>query len=707
MKSLLVCVSFALSFFTLSAQDTTLSLSDAVLQQWRKFAPERIPGLQWAPGRNAYTYINSNADKLLIRQVDDSVKTLLSKEDLANATGIADINLRTYRWLASNQILFTDKHIHLVITLAPLSVFRRFELPENAENTDISPSGMFMAFTQSNNLFLHDGTAVIQITEEPEGVVCGQTVHRNEFGIYKGTFWSNKGDRLAFYRKDERMVDQYPLIDYRRRPAQTVNLRYPMAGMTSEQVTVRIYNTADRQTTYIKTGSPAEQYLINPEWSPDDAQLLIGVLNRDQNFLKMNLYETVSGSFQQTLFEERDEKYVQPLHPPLFVPGKPDHFVWLSERDGYTHLYLYSTKGKMVRKLTGGEWTITELLGFDNAGNLHFIEAENRGLDRIHRAVDLKGKIRDITINRGNHSALFANGASAFIDVLSSTEIPMRYTLYGCDGSKKEVLKESVNTYAQLQISKPELGVLMTDGNIPLNYRLIKPFEFDPRKKYKTLLYVYNGPGVQLITNTWNAGAPLWMQWMANQGWVIMTVDGRGSENRGRDFEQAVFRNLGEYEVVDQLKAVEWLYQQPWADKNLMAVHGWSYGGFMTTSLMLKAPGIFKAGVAGGPVMDWKYYEVMYTERYMDTPETNPDGYARSSLLDKTDKLKGKLLVIHGADDDVVVPQHSIDFLKNTVEKGVQVDFFLYPGHKHNVMGKDRVHLIQKVYDYLEDNVRY
>jgi dipeptidyl-peptidase-4 len=705
MKRLLL-FSLCLCCTQLKAQDTSFTLADAVLGQGRQFSPERIPGLQWVPGQDAFTYLSKDGLSLLWRTPSEGEKVLMHVDSLKMICGLNEARWNTYRWLAKNLISIQNKQTFWVIDIKAKKAIRKFELPENAANPKFSPDANVLAYTIDQNLFIHDGVQRIQITQEPENVLCGQTVHRNEFGIHDGIFWAPNSAKLAFYRKDERMVSDYPLSDFTARPAKLKSVKYPMAGMVSEEVTVGLYEIKTAQTIYLKTGLPADQYLINPTWTPASGSLLVGVLNRDQNFLKMNEYDAITGNYRQTLFEERDDKYVQPLHPPLFVPEKLDHFVWLSERDGNTHFYLYTTKGKMVRKLTGGNWTITQPLGFDKEGYLHFIEAENRGLDRIHRAVDIKGKIKDITLNRGVHNAIFSDGASYYIDVMNSTEIPTRYTLYSCEGIKQEVLLESTDPYKNLKIRKPELGVIATEGEIPLNYRLIKPYDFDPKNKYRVLLYVYNGPGVQLITNSWNAGAPLWMQWLANRGWVIMTIDGRGSENRGKDFEQAIFRNLGEPEVVDQMKAVEWLYLQPWADKNRMAVHGWSYGGFMTTSLMLKAPGIFDAGVAGGPVMDWKYYEVMYTERYMDTPETNPEGFDRASLLNKAKNLKGHLLIIHGNDDDVVVPQHSIDFLKSSVDAGIQVDFFLYPGHQHNVMGKDRVHLIQKVTDYIETYVK-
>jgi dipeptidyl-peptidase-4 len=459
-------------------------------------------------------------------------------------------------------------------------------------------------------------------------------------------------------------------------------------------------------TVWVQTGEPKEQYLTNVAWGPNDEYIYIALLNRDQNHVKLNQYNARNGEFVKTILEEKHDKYVQPLHPMEFLPNEGNQFVWQSEKDGFNHLYLYNLKGKELKQLTKGNWVVTGTQGFDESGNLIFTHTANRGMDRIVSRVNLKsGNIEKLTPVSGVHQVKMSSSGNYLIDRYSSLNKPLVVQVLNTQGKIIREITNAENPLKEYKVSLPELGMIKTHEGDMLNTRIFRPFDFDPSKKYKALVYVYNGPGVQLITNSWMAGAPLWMPYMANQGYIVFTVDGRGSENRGREFEQIIFRRLGEMELVDQLSGVEFLRGLDYVNPNKIAVHGWSYGGFMTTSLMLKAPGIFKVGVAGGPVMDWKYYEVMYTERFMDTPESNEAGFARASLLDKVQNLKGDLLIIHGADDDVVVPQHSIDFLKNSVDKGIQVDFFLYPGHKHNVRGKDRVHLMRKVLDYIDEKL--
>jgi dipeptidyl-peptidase-4 len=291
------------------------------------------------------------------------------------------------------------------------------------------------------------------------------------------------------------------------------------------------------------------------------------------------------------------------------------------------------------------------------------------------------------------------------MDNFSSTSNPREIRLIDANGSIKEILHKSKNPLVDYKLGEMEIGKLKGKSGDDLYYRVFKPIDFNPNKKYPVVVYLYNGPHLQLITNRWLGGANLWYQYMAQQGYVVFSIDGRGSADRGFEFESSIFRNCGEHEMIDQLTGVNWLKEQAWVDTNRMGIHGWSYGGFMTTSMMSRHPGVFKVGVAGGPVIDWSLYEVMYTERYMDTPEENPLGYAKTNLKNHLDSLQGKLLMIHGGLDDVVLWQHSLQYLESAVKKGVQLDYFVYPHHKHNVRGRDRIHLYEKVSNYFFDHL--
>jgi dipeptidyl-peptidase-4 len=580
--------------------------------------------------------------------------------------------------------------------------------PEEAENVQASEKDSLLAYTIDNNLFISISGKQIQVTDDTDpGIVNGQTVHRNEFGISGGIFWSPTGQDLAYYRKDETMVSEYPIVSIDERIAEVRPVRYPMAGMTSEQVRLMVYHLKDGSTTTVKTGETADQYLTSVTWGPEGKDIYIALLNRDQNHLVLNRYDAATGDLIKTLFEEKDPEYVEPLFPLHFVPSVPNLFVWFSERDGYQHLYLYNTEGQMIRQLTQGEWVVHELTGFDpNGTKAFFLATKNSPLNQDLFSVDLKnGRITPLSLKPGTHRPVMNPSGKYFLDNFSDTAVCREYRVVDEKGRVLQVLHSSKDPMDNFETGRLRIFTLQAEDGTDLYCSMILPSGFDPAKKYPVIDYVYGGPHAQLVTNTWNGGASLFMYYMAEQGYIIFTLDNRGSDNRGRDFEQAVFRHLGTLETQDQMTGINYLKTLPFVDPERIGVHGWSYGGFMTISMMLKQPDVFKAGVCGGPVCDWKYNEVMYGERYMDTPEANPDGYKEASLLEQAANLEGDLLIIHGTSDDVVVWQHSLQMMKRFIEEGKLVDYFVYPGHGHGVGGKDRVHLNRKIEKYFLDHL--
>ncbi|NPA68564.1 MAG: prolyl oligopeptidase family serine peptidase, partial [Chlorobi bacterium] len=549
----------------------------------------------------------------------------------------------------------------------------------------------------------------VQITyDENEGIVNGSDyVHRQEFGINKGIFWSPQGNAIAFYRKDETMVADYPLVDITTRIASVKNTKYPMIGEKSEEVTLGIYNLNTGKTVFCNvTDFTKEHYLTSITWRPDEKYIFIGVLNRKQNHLKMNMYNAATGAFVKTLFEEKNPKYVEPEHPLYFLPGSNDKFLYYSERDGYDHLYLYNTDGKLLKQITKGNWLVLDIKGFDKKGeNVFITSTEESPIEKHLYKVNIKtGKRTKLTTEKGTHKIVLSNSKKYFFDSYSNTETANNNLI--CD-TKGKILKEILNATDPLDdydLGKMTIGTIKAaDGKTDLYYRLITPPDFDPNKKYPVVVYVYGGPHAQLVTNSRLAGARLWNFYMAQKGYIMFTLDNRGSENRGFEFESIIHRQCGQNEMKDQMKGIEFIKSLPYADTSRIGVHGWSYGGFMTTSLMTNYPETFKVGVAGGPVIDWKYYEVMYGERYMDTPEENPEGFEKTSLLNKAGNLKGRLLMIHGYVDPVVVPQNSLDFIRSCIKAGTDIDYFLYPESEHNMRGKTRVHLMKKVTRYFDD----
>lgn len=546
-------------------------------------------------------------------------------------------------------------------------------------------------------------------------VVLGESVHRNEFGINGGLFWSPKQSRLAFYRMDQSMVVDYPLVNTKAREAEPMPIKYPMAGMQSHWVTVGVYEPATEKLIYLNTCRDTtvherEMYLTNIAWSPDEKYVYIAKVNREQNHMWLEQYDAATGAFVKVLFEETNPRYVEPCEPMMFTP-KGDQFLWFSMRDGYKHLYLYNLDGSLVKQVTKGEYEVEEFIQFDKKGEHIFVYANKGNLaGRDAYRVNLKkGTMECLTMQEnglhGTHTVALNEAGTTWVDVWSSVDVPARADLR--DLKHKNPLKTfytAENPLKDYAMPGIKLGTLKAaDGKTDLYYRLITPPNMKPGEKYPTLVYVYGGPHSQLVTDSWLAGGNLYFLRLAQQGYVVFTLDNRGTDNRGFEFESCTHRRLGEIEMADQMEGVKFLQNLPYVDKDRMGVEGWSFGGFMTITMKLAHPEVFKVGCAGGPVIDWKWYEIMYGERYMDTPQENPEGYEATSLLGKAKNLQGRLLVIQGAEDNTVVPQHSTEFIERCINNYRQVDYFAYPHHEHNVLGRERLHLYQKMFQYYED----
>jgi dipeptidyl-peptidase-4 len=564
------------------------------------------------------------------------------------------------------------------------------------------------AYVKGHQLYVADakGTEHQLTTDGSREIVYGQSVHRNEFGIQKGTFWSPDGMRLAFYRMDQSMVADYPQVDIFPREATYEPDKYPMAGMTSHEVTIGVYDLNIDKTVYLKAGDPKDRYFTNIAWSTDAKTIYLFELNRDQNDCRLVSYDAQTGNKLAEIYRETSEKYVEPLHPIQFLPWDDSKFIMQSQRDGYNHIYLYNTNGQLLKQLTSGPWVVLNVLGFNAKQKSIIIEANKyHPLHRQLYSVNIRsGKITQLTSDDGVHHGELSVSGSFVIDRHSAPTQPFNLNVLPVDGRKGTRLLTAEDPWKDYVQPIFECGsIKAADGTTDLFYRMVKPHDFDITKKYPTVVYVYGGPHAHNVEAAWHWYSRSWETYMAQKGYIVFILDNRGSENRGRDFEQATFRQLGQIEMQDQMKGVEYLKTLPFIDMQRLGVHGWSFGGFMTISLMLNYPDVFKVGVAGGPVIDWKWYEVMYGERYMDTPKTNPEGYAKISLLDKAKNLKGKLQIITGYNDNTVVPQHCLSFLDACVKAGTQPDFFAYPGEEHNMRGHASVHLHERITQYFED----
>jgi len=695
------------------SQDKLLSIEESVAGLDTKIRPTSLRNLAWR-GNSGY-YVYQLNDKVYQKQVGKADSSLLfdleSLNRILGAEGLDPVkSVPSLKWISYNKLMIQTKDHIIMIDPAEMKIIHLIGKETGADDVTISPDFKSVAYTKGNNLYYLTDGEIIQVTDDhAPGIWNGSgRIHRNEFGISKGIYWSAGGNFLAYYRKDESMVGDYPLVDVTGRMAELKSIKYPMAGMASEEVKLVVYDIAKKSKVILKTGEPKDQYLTGITWGPDEKSIYAGLLNRDQNHLKLARFNAQTGELTDILFEEKHPRYVEPEHPLLFLKSDDSKFIWWSERDGFNHLYLYGTDGRLINQLTKGPWEVTRLLGFDEKEKYLFYESNEgspigRQICKVRIKTCKKVCLTDVP---GTHQAILHPSGKYFIDRFSGRDVPLEYSVVNHNGQKVQVIFTAENPLKDFQLGEVKVFTIKaSDAISDLYCRMVLPPGFDPGKKYPVIIYVYGGPHSQLVQDRWKGGARSWQLFMSQKGYIAFTMDNRGTSNRGLDFESVTHRQLGTIEVEDQLKGVEYLKSLPYVDTGRIGVHGWSYGGFMTLSMLNRSPDDFKAGVAGGPVIDWKFYEVMYGERYMDTPQSNPEGYEQASLLNQVGRYRGKQLIIHGAQDPVVVWQNSLMYLRRAVEEGVQVDYFVYPTHEHNVRGKDRVHLMQKVTDYFLENL--
>ena len=677
-------------------------------KNYRKFVPENRYTTWWG---DELVRLDAEACSL-VDKTTGKEKQLFTLNDINEWAGSTDkdkvrsLYYAEFPYPNESLVLVNNKSQRLLIDFKEKKVVWQ-QAATNQSARDFNVKSRHVAFVRDNQLFVTTSTGEERqlTTDGSREIVYGQSVHRNEFGIEKGTFWSPDGNRLAFYRMDQSMVADYPQVDIFNRIAEYKPDKYPMAGETSHEVTIGVYDVKQQTTVYLDCGNPKDRYFTNIQWSPDGEKIYLFELNRDQNDCQLWVYNATTGKQEKMLYREQHEKYVEPEHPIEFLPWDATKFIMQSQRDGYNHLYLYSIDGKLLKQVTQGPWVVMQLLGFNQQErSIVYLSNEESPIQANLYSVNLKnGRRTRIDAGEGYHHGELSKSGQYVIDNYSAPTVPRKIDILSCAKCKPVNYLTATDPwegYVQPQFLSGTIKA--ADGTTDLYYRMVRPADFDATKQYPTVIYVYGGPHAHNVDARWHYSSRSWETYMAQKGYIIFILDNRGSENRGREFEQATFRQLGQIEMQDQMKGVEYLQSLPYIDKERMGVHGWSFGGFMTMTMMLNHPEVFKVGVAGGPVIDWKYYEVMYGERYMDTPEQNPEGYEKTSLLNKAKDLKGHLQIITGYNDETVVPQNSLDFLNHCIKAGTQPDFFVYPGEPHNMRGHASVHLHERITDYFD-----
>lgn len=707
---------FCINFGVISAQDFSIA---SVTPGSREYSEMR-PSLEY----NYLGICNNGVLRYDVHSLDiisfskrgqKEVVTLLSLEDWNNLLGTNTARLPYFK-IHNEQTLYTTlgDTLYLFDTIDRTIIKKYAFDSQRWDHFLISPKADYIVLLDGQNIAIQKSaerdSLKILMDDASDAIVYGQSVHRNEFGIKKGVFFSPSGASFAFYRNDQSKIKQYPLVDFNHPNAHLREIRYPMSGEDSEEVSIGIYSVLENKLFgYLDLNQEKYCYQINPTYI-DEKSIIVEHLNREQNRGITALYDVQRGDLLATYNPENKATYVEPVQAVIPVFDKKyNGFLKISRNDGYRHLYYVDIKKpKRSKQLTKGAWEIIEVLGI-RRDRVYFTSNKDDILGTDLYSVRLDGtsfqKIE--TLGEGDKAFSFSTNSDLVLVNHSNVNQPAQVASIDlrtreCTLLEKAELPENFSEYPTVSFGT----IKSEDKRFDLYYKLTLPTHFDESKKYPVLLYVYGGPHSQLVRNNWYMTRGNFDNYLAQEGFIVFTLDNRGTDNRGLDFESITHRNLGKYEMADQMQGIRYLKTLPYVDSERIGVYGWSFGGFMATNLMLSYPEIFKVGVAGGPVMDWGLYEVMYGERYMDTPATNPVGYEQSNLIKRAKELQGRLLLIHGTVDPVVLWQHSQEFVDAAIKSDKLVDYMIYPGHEHNVLGKDRTHLNQTIFRFLNDHLK-
>ena len=579
-----------------------------------------------------------------------------------------------------------------------------------------SPDGKKIAFARENNLYVYD-IATKQITAittdgKKNSIINGITdwVYEEEFAFVRAFDWSNDSKKVAYIRFDESQVPEFSMSIFKKDLYPTIEtFKYPKAGEKNSEVSLHIYDVASKGTQKVNLSQYSDFYIARMQWTKEANVLSAQVLNRHQDNLDLLFIDGNSGTTKVVL-NEKDKAYVDVTDNLTFL--KDNSFIWTSEKDGFNHIYLYDKTGKLKNQVTKGNWEVTNYYGFDEKTNTVFYQSvENGSINRDVYSINLNGKNKlRLSKTTGTNAATFSPNFQYFINTFSSATQPTTYTLNEAKtGAQVQVIEKNEALAAKLKgynLPSKEFFVLKTAKGNELNAWILKPKDFDASKKYPVFMYQYSGPGSQQVNNDWNSNDDYWFQMLAQQGYIVACVDGRGTGFKGAAFKKVTQKELGKYEVEDQIDAAKVIGNYPYVDKNRIGIWGWSFGGFMASNCIMKGNDVFKMAIAVAPVTNWRFYDSIYTERYMQTPQENASGYDENSPINHVAKLKGKFLLIHGSGDDNVHVQNSMQMMEAMIQANKQFDSQIYPDKNHGIYGgKTRIQLFTKMTNFIKENL--
>ncbi|MEN8225793.1 MAG: S9 family peptidase [Bacteroidota bacterium] len=723
MKKILSAILIGLLVFNIVAQDKEKTFTLENIVKKSEFRPDIVSGLKSLRDGKHYLSIEEGNILVYSYKSGELTDTLVDAKELIPKEATKPLKVKEYS-LCSNEekvlIPAETENIYRHSTKSSYYIWdiSKKELNALSENgkqrlADFSPDGTKVAFVRNNNLFIKDleNQSEVRITSDGEDrhIINGTTdwVYEEEFSFTKGFFWSPGGKYIAYYKFDESNVVEYEMQMWGELYPESYKYKYPKAGESNSRVSIHFYDVENKTTISADIGQEADQYIPRIKWTKKSDRLAVQRMNRLQNHLEILLVDAGSGK-SRVIYDETNKYYIEITDHLTFTDE--EHFLITSEADGYNHIYLCSLDGKMTKQLSSGKWDVTDIKGFDSKRKLIFFEAaKSSPLNRDLLSVNLKGNMKLLSAGTGTNNANFSSNYDYYINTYTDANTPPYITLNRYNGKVVRLLKDNKVLMDKLQdhaYQNREFFTIHTAEGVDLNAWKIMPNEFDTSKQYPVLMYVYGGPGSQTVQNNWNDGQ-LWYQMLAQQGIVCISVDNRGTGGRGEEFKKMTYLQLGKYETIDQVSAASYLAALPWVDEEHIGIFGWSYGGFMASLCMTKGAGIFDVGVAVAPVTNWKYYDNIYTERFMRMPIENPDGYADNSPINFTDQLTGKYMLVHGTADDNVHVQNTIDLISALVASDKDFDLMLYPNKNHGIYGGNtRYHLFKRITNFLVENLK-
>jgi len=719
---------FSLLFISLAlnAQKRDVTLAD--IWSERTFAAESVYGLRSMNNGLHYTSLEDGKINKYGYEKEGLIETILSEDELKPSGNGESISIDEYQFSPDESKVLIATETEKIYRHSTREIYYIFDLKtkklskltdDKVRYATFSPDGKNIAYVKRNNLFVANiapetsRSSIMTRNITSDGVfnkiINGATdwVYEEEFAFDKAFFWSPDGKKIAFYRFDETEVEQFSMDVYGTLyPSQDV-FKYPKAGEVNAKVTIHVYNSETQKTTPIDLGK--YEYIPRIKWTKSNNSLSVQRMNRHQNVLDLILISTSDYS-QNIILNETTETYIDITDNLTFLNNKKQ-FIWTSEKDGYNHIYLYDINGKLVNQVTQGNWDVSSYEGFDEASStIFYLSSEGSPIEKQLYSIGLDGKSKKkLTTKKGQNRAVFSKGFKYYINYHSSANTPYYITLHDGTGIEKRVLKDNAELLKELEkfnISQQEFFTFNTNEGTNLTAWMIKPQDFDESKKYPVLMYVYGGPGAQTVKNSWGGSNFFWYQLLASKGYIIVSVDNRGTGSRGSEFKKCTYKQLGKYETIDQIASAKYLQSLSFVDGNRIGIWGWSYGGYMSSNCLFKGSDIFKMAIAVAPVTNWRYYDSIYTERYMQTPEENANGYDDNSPINHVEKLTGEFLLVHGMGDDNVHFQNAVELSEALVQADKQFDVMYYRNRSHGISGGNtRLHLYKKMTDFVLENL--